>query len=799
MSLKNPSLGWEKLQDVFYRDRELCQLSVPSEAGFKFSVTTTLLAVESDNSIEICHYRGQCVAKIDLTSLPSEVVGYEFDKEDEGSLIIAMADRLRIYHNWRPVLFKDYFLPDAVDDTIWSFKNRVAVMLSSQDVYHFDGNSLVRICENNERFALLTKKHWHCNKDVLVLLDVKHVFHLYIESGILSEEASNEIWHSVVVSPQGLVCLYNAKTYDLKIYKNGDVRLMEINLDSHAKDIAWCGDDTIACLFNNEEIKLFGPDSCSITFWFPEEIITLNTEIDGLKVVTNDKIWLISRVGRHTTDVFLMGSTEPSSILLDSVNFLSTQAPRAVENLKIINLDQGVAGCLDAALDELVPYWQKKLLSAAVFGKSSLPRESQNSKRFVDTCDKLRVLNMLTEKGIILTARHLEYFGLDKLISRLMKTGDFYECILVCKFLKVRGKIPKIFAAWANAKIVSSSEIDDDEIFKAIAKLAQSITVKVPMAEVGLTAFNEGRPRMAKDLIIMERMPAMELSALLELDEHELALKEGNKLGIPEMTLSVLLKLREQLNTAQFTKIIMLTMRDDQLFTYYSRHDGTFLFDFYRQTDQLAELAYHLWSEGLKDGTSGEFLPQVKELYSRLTHDSLIRNDQGTLERQVQLLEFQKSLAQVQQINVVNATLDDTIRILIVNRLDKQLVVFLRKFKVPDQKYYHIKCKALAREQRFDDLYKFAQERKSPIGYMPFYKSLLQQKRKKEASVYVQMISGISYEKRFEMYLQCGSYFDAIQLASKEKDVPNLKRIYKQIPPNEAQLRTLVNETVNKL
>ncbi|CEP61962.1 tethering complex subunit VPS16 LALA0_S04e04588g [Lachancea lanzarotensis] len=799
MPIKNPSLGWEKLQDVLYRDRDLCQLQFPVNTENKVVFSTGLVAVAAgDGSIEVCQYTGQSIAKIDVKSLPAEVVQYEFDTEDEGSMVIAMTDRIRVYFNWVPLQFQDYLLPDEVEDTIWDYKNRSAVLLSSQDLYHFDGMELVRVCENKEHFTLLTKNHWHSNRDLVVLLDVDDIFHFDLRSKRLVKEAANESWHSVLISPQSFVCLYNAKSYEIKIYKHDTVRLMEFKLDSHPSLIAWCGDDTIACCFTEEEIKLYGPDSCSIAFWYPEELVTIQTDAHGLRVVTKERVRLISKVSHQTANVFLMGSTEPGSILLDSVSLLSTQAPRAVENLKIINLDQGVAECLDAARDELEPYWQKKLLSAAVFGKSSLSKEAQRSDQFVDTCDKLRVLNMLTESGIILTVNRLESLGIDVLLNLLMKTGKFYECISVCHFLKLKNKLPKVFASWGKAKIISSSDLEDKVIFNSILKLADSLSVKLPMAEVGMVAFREGRPTLAKDLVVKETLPEIEFPALFDLDEHELALKKAKDYGNPEMTLSVLLKLREQLTTTQFMKLILLIMRDDQLFAYYCRNDNSFLIDYYRQSDQIDELAFQLLIQGKNNNTPGAFLPQVRDLYARIVQDPLIKLDRDVLERQIQLNEFQKQLEQLHNVSFVDTSLDNTIKKLIIHRLDRPLASMLKKFKISDPKYYHIKCGVLAQEQRFEDLYKFSQERKSPIGYLPFFKCCLQQKKKKEAVVYVRMVSGISYEQRKEMYLNCSAFQDAVQLASKEKDVSGLKEIYKLVPANEPQLRAFITETMNK-
>lgn len=300
-------------------------------------------------------------------------------------------------------------------------------------------------------------------------------------------------------------------------------------------------------------------------------------------------------------------------------------------------------------------------------------------------------------------------------------------------------------------------------------------------------------------LVVKETLPEVELSCLLELDEYELALKEGKRLGLPEMTTSLLLSLRDRLSNAQFTKIITLVMQDNQLYSYYSRHNKEFLFDFYRQADCLGDLAQHIWKQGVQEGNTAEYIHQVEELYSRITHDPLIKQDQPLLQRQSQLYEFQKSITPLLQRDITNLSMDDTIEQLVISHLDKQLNALLKKFKISEQKLYYIKCRVLAQEGRFEDLYKFAQERKSPIGYLPFYRYCLKHNRKDEAIPYVRLLSGIPPATRVEMYLKCGSYHDAIKFASKEKDISLLKHIYKAVPANEPEMRTLASEAISRI
>ena len=91
MRVKNPSLGWEKLKDVFYRNRELCQLRLPADEEYKLALSTTVLAVETENNIQIFQYHGKLLNTVELRKLPSELICYELDSQNEGSLTLALS------------------------------------------------------------------------------------------------------------------------------------------------------------------------------------------------------------------------------------------------------------------------------------------------------------------------------------------------------------------------------------------------------------------------------------------------------------------------------------------------------------------------------------------------------------------------------------------------------------------------------------------------------------------------------------------------------------------------------------
>jgi len=63
-------------------------------------------------------------------------------------------------------------------------------------------------------------------------------------------------------------------------------------------------------------------------------------------------------------DVFKVGSSSPSAVLLDAVDHLEWNSAKADEDIRLIRpqLTEAVDGCIAAAGYEWDPYWQKQLL-----------------------------------------------------------------------------------------------------------------------------------------------------------------------------------------------------------------------------------------------------------------------------------------------------------------------------------------------------------------------------------------------------------------------------------------------------
>ncbi|AQZ10713.1 VPS16 (YPL045W) [Zygosaccharomyces parabailii] len=795
--MRNPSFNWEKLDSIFYRSREFCNLEWPQQEDFIYCISTTLLAIAVDETIEIYNYFGEPLAGWNCKQF-GKVVKIEFNALEQ--LIVVSSTSIFLITSWSPLEYTTTSLDEELQDSIWDYKSGAILLRRTQDVYIFNNESIKLVQQNEGKFTLLTKEHWDCNGNKVILLDVNHVYQLNLRRKSLTQWMPDSQWHRCTISTEDEICLYNAKSNKVHVYKESKKPILEVSMDEDPTAINWCGDGVLACSFA-DEIKLYGPKNTYVSFWYPSEITALKKELDGLKVFTTDKVHFISEVSECTSNIFRVGSTESGAILFDSLQLLETQTSRALENLNAINLEKAVTDCINAAQEEFDAQLQKRLLSAASFGKASLPYKKFDSGVFVQACDTVRLLNFLKTMGIFITKREYVNISFRGIIRNLLMCQKHYHCILLCQILKKNDELLDVFAHWAVSKIKSSSELEDDELSKIIKERYSELPKagNPPMAKVAHSAFLEGRFQLARDLALLESSPELKTLELLKLDDHALALSECLKFGCPELTLSVLLTMRQKLTTAQLAKLLILDMPQDQLYPYFQRDNHEFLYDYFHQTDNFIDLAHLLLVQGEENHSLNTFLPQIQELYGKVLNDSLIKQDREILNRNAKLWSYQETLNKKYHHNFTGLKLDQTLAYLIEIKQESGLESFLKEFKISERKFYHIKCRTLVKTKSFDDLYEFAISKKSPIGYHAFYNYLKRNSYDKEAAAYISMISGISYEDRKRMYLDCKSYQNAIQLAGKEKDVHGLKELYTIVPTNETQLRALIMDTISKI
>jgi hypothetical protein len=105
---------------------------------------------------------------------------------------------------------------------------------------------------------------------------------------------------------------------------------------------------------------------------------------DGVRLITNEVCDFLQKVPEVTDEVFRFGTESPASILLDAVEQLENQSPKADDNIQLIrpNLVEAVDTCVSLYISGslhcslLTKYFRLKLpvMNLASIGKSSFSR-----------------------------------------------------------------------------------------------------------------------------------------------------------------------------------------------------------------------------------------------------------------------------------------------------------------------------------------------------------------------------------------------------------------------------------------
>ena len=253
-------------------------------------------------------------------------------------------------------------------------------------------------------------------------------------------------------------------------------------------------------------------------------------------------------------DVFRLGTNSPASILLDAVEQLEMQSPKADDNIQLIrpHLVEAVDTCVNAAGQEFSVHWQKQLLKAASFGKSVL--DIYNSDDFVDMCETLRVLNAVRffEIGLPLSYEQYQRLSPSGLIARLLNRHEYLLALRIAGYLRL--PTDKIYVHWASTKVKVGSEDDDAICRKVVEKLSGKPGIS--FEAIARAAYDEGRGRLATELLNHEPRAGRQVPLLLSMEEDELALDKAIESGDTDLVYFVLHQLKRKLPLASFFRVI---------------------------------------------------------------------------------------------------------------------------------------------------------------------------------------------------------------------------------------------------
>ncbi|CAD6506179.1 BgTH12-07109 [Blumeria graminis f. sp. triticale] len=805
--MAKPTADWEKVGDKFYRKVQLYTEVFDRDLELENQIVTGCLyggalAIYRDDT-KLHNFRGVKTSKfsVDLYSCAGKLIRrINWDKgsikglgwsEDEKLIIVSSDGTVRCYYNFQGD-FTQFTLGNEADEYgILSCRSR-RLFYGTGFVALLSNNRLITVANYEEPrpklLAASSTGNVNCwtlippayplSRSVEVLLNINKT--IYVVDASESEDRMLDIgpFTHIIVSPNGkFVALYTATGTIYVITSDCQNRLSEHDTKTVVapRDIQWCGNDAVVIGWE-DEIHIIGPGSAPVKYFFDSRV-HLIPDYDGIRLITNDACEFLQKVPEVTEEVFRFGTESAASILLDAVEQLENQSPKADDNIQLIrpNLVQAVDTCVKAAGHEFNVNWQKKLLRAASFGKSAL--DIYNSDDFVDMCEILRVLNAVRfyEIGLPLSCDQLYRLTPEKLTLRLINRHQYLLALRISSYLRLPTE--RIYVHWASEKIRLSSE-DDETICRLITEKLEGKS-GISFEEIARAAYNEGRGRLATELLNHEPRAGKQVPLLLTMEEDEIALDKAIESGDSDLIYYVLWHLRKKLSLAFFFRVINSRPVATSLMEASTQTDELeFLKDLYYQDDRPLDGAHVFVREALQQPNNRTAIDKLALAAKLLSNSKDSSFELQALHDASVLLKLQETFDRDLADKFSGLSPNETLFKLVQLGHTSQAKKLQSDFKISDKTAWWIRLRALISKRDWHRLEEWAKTRKSPIGWQPFFNYILAAGNPKLASIFVAKAAPtLAAGETIVMYEKCGLYVKAAEEAVKFKDIEAVHRL----------------------
>lgn len=829
MDTTHPTAGWEQIGDSFYRkvqlytavfDRDL-NLDNYVVAGAPYSGAIALWRDEN----KVAAYQARRVTKpgIEIYSSSGKPIrSISWDRaadvrglgwsEDEKLLVVTKDGTVRCYMNLQSD-FTQFSLGNGVEDfgvescrfydtgMVALLSNNALVSVSS---YEEPRPKLLAACPEGKvhSWSLIPPSHT-LSRSVEVLLSIGQT--VYVVDATDCEDRFLDVgpFTHIGVSPNGkFAALYTGTGTAHVVTSDFQTRLSEHHSKSRIqpKYLQWCGNDAVVIAWE-DEIHLVGPGGSVAKFFYDGRIHVVQ-DMDGVRVITNDVCDFLQKVPEVTEEVFRLGTESPASILLDAVEQLEAQSPKADDNIQLIrpNLTEAVDTCVNASGQEFNIHWQKQLLRAASFGKSVL--DIYNSDDFVEMCDTLRVLNAVRfyEIGLPLSYDQYQRLGPDGLIVRLLNRHEYLLALRIAGYLHL--PTDRIYVHWACAKVRAGSE--DDETLCQIVVDKLSGKPGISFEEIARAAYDEGRARLATELLNHEPRAGRQVPLLLSMEEDELALDKAIESGDTDLVYFVVEQIRGKLPLAAFFRTVNSRPVATALVESSAIREGdnTLLKDMYYQDDRRQSGASVFIREALRQPdsrTASDKLVLAAKLLADNQKESVF--ELGALKEATTLLRLQEAFDRDLTDSFTGLSVNDTMFKLIRLGYHGRAKKLQSEFHVPERVAWWIRLRALVAKRDWNEIEDIAKAKKSPIGWEPFFNLILQAGNPHLAASFVPKCTGLEQGAAIAMYEKCGLRVKAAEEAVKNRDAEAWNRLLEAAgkgTPEGVQIEQLGNAVFKK-
>lgn len=318
-------------------------------------------------------------------------------------------------------------------------------------------------------------------------------------------------------------------------------------------------------------------------------------------------------------------------------------------------------------------------------------------------------------QAIYTDSRRYQRLTPDKLIARLTSRQQHLLALRISEYLRL--PTDKIHIHWACQKVRHSQDDEDLICRTVVAKLTGLRGIS--FEEIARTAYDEGRGRLATQLLNHEPRAGRQVPLLLSMAEDEIALDKAIESGDTDLVFYVLLLLKKKLALAAFFRLINDRPVAASLIEASAREtDPELLKDFYYADDRRSDGAHVVLRDALAQKELSAKIEKTK-LAAKLLADSKEHAlESRSLDESARLLQmqevFEKDLAGERFAGEsVNETVFRLIRMGYNSRANK----VKSEFKIPEKRFWWLKLRALVAKRDWGEIEEWGRTKKSPIGW----------------------------------------------------------------------------------
>lgn len=585
-------------------------------------------------------------------------------------------------------------------------------------------------------------------------------------------------------------------------------------------NVKWCGSHALALYWSPKALGkqklslllIIGPERDYFKLLFDSNL-QIETEIDGLRIISEEASEFLYKVPSSVCRVFKIGSMDPATILYEAYNDFENMDPSAVKNLRRLgsNLNDAVLTCIQAAGFETDKLHQNRLLQASALGKSFPNCKRFNHDQLRIMIQKIRILNHLrsSQIGISITLEQFENIFPLLFVEKLSRRNLFNIASEVCSLLKMSNLSVKYH--WSLNAIQSMES--DRKILKKIKKNLYGDKINFSLLSVWANQLE--RSSLSNRLLKLEDSALLQIEVLLELEKYEEALLIAVNNWNSELVFFVFTKLLQVKSTLQVIGIISNFEFARKVIELWAlNHDRKFLKSLYDYNSLIIDLGISTIKSFKKikfeletDDSNSVLDESIKNLNisqeilkSTKDNNSII----GLIDNQIELSKIHLQMNEtIPGKDFTDLSLADTIFEAYYFGTKKSIEfaeILINKLEVDEKKSCWIKVRALAKSNRWEELNDFCLEyinkkKIPPIGFVPFAEECIREGNNEEAKKYISKIQD-NFSK-VSLYSYIEAYDDAIDIAYSAKSIEMLNFIYKTCL--DTNIRNIVKEKIDAL